>query len=101
MSDICSAIHDDIQDYIRLCSKYGETVKYTDSCRTEDCYGNHADKLRKRERSEVERSYCLGCRKEAMTESGQLCEGCKKILKEAVESAKKEAKKQRGKNGKR
>jgi len=92
MSDICSAIHDDIQNYIRLCHKYGEKVVYSDGW-VEDCYGKHAKKLEKREKSEIERSYCLGCREEIMTESGQLCEDC--IA--AIEKAKKAKEKKKGK----
>ena len=93
MSDICSAIHDDIKKYRRLCDKYGEQVVY-DRNYVEDCYVKHADKLIRREekeRDKIERSYCLICREEIMTESGQLCQDC-------VDKAVKRERK--GKNGK-
>lgn len=51
MSDICSAIDNDIEGYRRLCSKYGEEVHYSSNS-TEDCYGKHAEKLRRREMKE-------------------------------------------------
>lgn len=51
MSDLMSAIRDDINEYIRLCQLYGEKVQYKKDAYgidTEDCYGEHADSLKKR-----------------------------------------------------
>lgn len=93
MSDIRRTIYDDIQEYRRRCSKYGENLVYDEF--GEDCYGKHVKKLEKREESEIERSYCLGCRKEMMIEGGQLCEDCIAIIKKAK---KKKEKVKRGKS---
>jgi len=51
MSDIISAIHDDMDDYEFLCEKYGERVRMKDF--EPDCYGAHAKKLEKREQKET------------------------------------------------
>ena len=56
MSDIISAICDDIKNYHRLCNKYGEKVRYgSDSYggEVEDCYGEHAHRLEEREDAET------------------------------------------------
>ena len=54
MSDIMSAIHDDIDEYLRLCQKYKEDpeIVYHDDERLlaeVNPYGKHAEKLKKRE----------------------------------------------------
>lgn len=78
MSDICSAIHDDIKEYVRLCAKYNENVVWSHG--SEDCYGSHAKLLKEREKqeevSQIERVYCVSCGKEIMTESGHICKAC-------------------------
>lgn len=51
MTDIISAIADDIEEYIDLCKKFGEKVQYKRDAYDnliEDCYGEHAEKLRQR-----------------------------------------------------
>ena len=48
MSDMMSAIQDDIDHYILLCSKYNEDVVYTRNfygVSTVDAYGEHAKEL--------------------------------------------------------
>jgi hypothetical protein len=50
MSNILKAISEDIEEYIYLCKKYGEKVQYVDY--GEDCYGEHASKLKQRQREE-------------------------------------------------
>ena len=54
MSDIMAAIHDDIEEYLRLCQKYKEDpeIVYHDDERLlaeVNPYGKHAEKLQKRE----------------------------------------------------
>lgn len=51
MGNIISAIHDDIDEYIWLCKKYGEKVQYKPG-QGEDCYGEHARALKKRRADE-------------------------------------------------
>lgn len=54
MSDLLSAIRDDINEYKRLCDLYGEQVQYSrDNYGIEiaDCYGEHAKSLKKRKKS--------------------------------------------------
>lgn len=56
MGDILSAIAYDIFEYERRCEKYGEEVQMIRSRRGEpspDCYGVHAEELKKREREET------------------------------------------------
>lgn len=56
MGDILSAIADDIREYERRCKKYGEEVQIIRSGWGEpspDCYGVHAEELKRRERREV------------------------------------------------
>lgn len=51
MSDILSAIYDDIQEYEFLCRKYNEEIRYSENqfgIRSPDCYGLHATELEKR-----------------------------------------------------
>jgi hypothetical protein len=43
MSDILSAIQDDIDEYKGLCELYRETVEYSDG--SPDCYGDHCKEL--------------------------------------------------------
>lgn len=45
MSDILSAIAEDIKKYEELCERYGEEVRMKDG--SPDCYGEHANELRK------------------------------------------------------
>ncbi|GEM_PF-2682619 len=58
MSDMMKAIDDDIDDYKRLCDKYGEKVRYGSvrwgrgHTQLPDCYGKHAESLKERERKE-------------------------------------------------
>jgi hypothetical protein len=47
MSDLLSAIYDDIEDYKRLCKKYKEEPQFHDG--TIECYGAHAKALEDRE----------------------------------------------------
>jgi hypothetical protein len=49
VSDILSAIQDDIDQYKELCALYKEEVRYTDG-NSPDCYGKHSDKLLARQR---------------------------------------------------
>jgi hypothetical protein len=51
MGSIMSAISDDIDEYVRLCEKYNEKVQYSSG--SADCYGEHARKLKERNRSEI------------------------------------------------
>lgn len=56
MSDLMSAIRDDIREYKRLCRLYGEEVQYTRDTYgilIEDCYGKHAIELQYRKRNNV------------------------------------------------
>lgn len=53
MSDLMSAIRDDIKEYRCLCKLFDEEIKYTKDhygILIEDCYGKHAEKLRNRKR---------------------------------------------------
>lgn len=50
MSDLMSAIYDDVQEYLNLCEYYGVKPE-VDDCGT-DPYCNHADELKKRYREE-------------------------------------------------
>lgn len=55
MSDIISAIHDDIEEYVRLCKLHNEEVQYVRDAyghMVEDCYGEHAEKLLERRSKE-------------------------------------------------
>ena len=55
MSDIISAIKDDMNEYEDLCRQYGETPIRTPDRWGKmllDCYGNHAQDLKKRARLE-------------------------------------------------
>ncbi len=55
MTDIISAIADDIYEYKRRCEKYGEDVQYRKDAwhnDTPDCYGEHSEELRMREQKE-------------------------------------------------
>ncbi len=57
MGSIMSAISDDIDDYLRRCAKYGETVqqsKTSQGISMPDCYGKHSDALETRERNEYQ-----------------------------------------------
>jgi hypothetical protein len=57
MGSIISAIHDDMNDYERLCEKYSEKAKYSPDAYGNmllDCYSDHARKLKERERKEWE-----------------------------------------------
>ncbi len=57
MGSIISAIHDDMEDYERLCERYGEKPHVKPDVRgipLLDCYGAHASKLKERERLEWE-----------------------------------------------
>lgn len=47
MSDLISAIHDDMSEYVRLCQAFGQDIKY-DSNGNPDCYSVHARKLERR-----------------------------------------------------
>ncbi len=47
MSDILSAISDDIEEYEDLCQQFGEQVQRSDDG-SPDCYGSHAKILKKR-----------------------------------------------------
>lgn len=53
MSDLISAVCDDMDEYVSLCEKYGHKVRY-DSNDNPDCYGVHAGKLERREQDEEE-----------------------------------------------
>ena len=51
MSDLMSAICDDIREYRRLCELYDEDVQYQDDyygIPVENCYGEHATKLKEK-----------------------------------------------------
>lgn len=52
MSDIISAIYDDINEYLHLCKKYDEKPVY--GTYEADCYGKHAEELKKRARKDWE-----------------------------------------------
>ena len=57
MGSIISAIHDDMEDYERLCEKYGEKPRVKPDAygnRLLDCYGAHATELKRRQRLEWE-----------------------------------------------
>jgi adenylate cyclase class IV len=54
MTDIISAICDDIDNYVSLCAKYGHKVRSSENG-SPDCYGAHAKKLERREKGEVEK----------------------------------------------
>jgi hypothetical protein len=57
MSNIISAIHDDMNEYEELCREYRETpIKTPDRWGNMlvDCYGTHARDLKKRARLEYE-----------------------------------------------
>lgn len=59
MSNILSAIHDDMEEYVDLCAKYGEEVEYSKDAYGNllvDCYGNHARKLYQRQTNEREQN---------------------------------------------
>jgi hypothetical protein len=45
MGSIIGAIYDDINEYILLCKQYNEKIQYSHG--SEDCYGKHANKLKK------------------------------------------------------
>jgi len=50
MSSIMTAIADDIREYRRLAELFNESVQYKRTAYgslLEDCYGEHAEKLRK------------------------------------------------------
>jgi len=49
MTDIISAIADDMDEYVSLCEKYGHKVR-RDENGNPDCYGVHAKKLERREK---------------------------------------------------
>lgn len=51
MTDIASAVNDDIKEYMALCKKYNESVLYSEDG-WPDCYGEHARKLQDRRREE-------------------------------------------------
>jgi hypothetical protein len=48
MSNSMAAIEKDMDEYRRLCAKYGEKLQYCDDG-FPDCYGIHATKLIKKE----------------------------------------------------
>ena len=48
MTNIFSAIRDDIKEYEELCNKYDEPVQYNYD--SPDCYGEHAKELKNRSR---------------------------------------------------
>lgn len=51
MSDILSAIQDDINEYENLCRRYNEQVQTKLTAfgdRSPDCYGEHAQELKQR-----------------------------------------------------
>jgi len=55
MSDLMSAIHDDIQEYRRLCELYDEDVQYQEdyyNIPVENCYGKHATKLKEKHKKQ-------------------------------------------------
>lgn len=55
MSDIISAIHDDMDEYEYLCEKYNEQPQYKQDNwgnNLLDCYGEHAKDLLNRKRKE-------------------------------------------------
>jgi len=57
MSDIISAIRDDINEYVELCEKYNvepKTSRDNWGNMLIDCYGKHATKLKERARLEYE-----------------------------------------------
>ena len=54
MSNIFSAIIDDINAYESLCRLYDEEVVYIDSGHTPDCYGEHAKMLKKRHKAQLD-----------------------------------------------
>ena len=47
MGDMLSAIHDDMDEYVELCKRFGEKVIYCDYNKP-DCYGLHARRLGRR-----------------------------------------------------
>jgi hypothetical protein len=53
--DSLKAIYEDIEEYKDLCRKYNEKIRYTSDYygnNIPDCYGKHANKLKKRNRQE-------------------------------------------------
>lgn len=55
MSDLMSAIRDDMDEYESLCHKYGEEIQYSKDAynyRMVDCYGKHAEELKEKNRKE-------------------------------------------------
>ncbi len=59
MSDILSAIHDDMNEYEYLCRQYGEEIQKTPDRwgnMLVDCYGQHASDLKARARIEYAKS---------------------------------------------
>jgi adenylate cyclase class IV len=54
MTDIISAINDDMDEYVSLCEKYGHKVR-RDENGNPDCYGVHAGKLERREKEEEDK----------------------------------------------
>lgn len=58
MSDLMSRIHDDINDYLELCRRFGEKPVYSRDHSGPECYGAHARKLELR--AERERRKAMG-----------------------------------------
>lgn len=59
MSNILSAINDDMDWYQTLCERFNEKPQYKNDVRgfpLLDCYGKHADKLQKRYDKKVGRT---------------------------------------------
>lgn len=58
MGSITSAVSDDIDEYEALCRRYGEEVRYASAAggSTPDCYGSHAEELKRRRAAELEAS---------------------------------------------
>lgn len=52
MSDMLKAIHNDTEEYKRLCQKYKEAPVMLPGGLDADCYGSHAMKLKRREQEE-------------------------------------------------
>lgn len=58
MSDIISAINDDMEEYESLCKRYGEKPRYSPDSRGYpllDCYGKHAEALKEKRDQEREK----------------------------------------------
>lgn len=78
MSDLCSAIRDDIRKYVRLCELYGEKVHYDQY--GEDCYGEHSKYLSAKrdglEYKRVDKLNCLLCKESMVARENKICDKC-------------------------